>query len=58
MNSETDPFKVTMLPNPILFIVDLLAALDSVYHHLSPAPHPTPHFETLSTLGFHDNVVF
>ena len=54
MNSEMDPFKVTVMPNPTLSIVDLLAALDSFYHHLSPAPQS----ETLSTLGFHDNVVF
>lgn len=40
MNSEMDPFKVTMLPNPILFIADLLAALDSAYHHLPPPGPP------------------
>lgn len=54
MKSETDPFKVTettsMLPNSTLFLLDLLAAFDLTYHSL--------HVETLSSLGFHDNVLF
>lgn len=42
--------KTYILPTSNLFLVDLLAAFDPAYHSLS--------FETLSSLGFHDNMLF
>lgn len=46
LNPSKSP-KIFMLTNSTLFPVDLLAAFDPDYHSLS--------FETLSSLGFHDN---